>query len=307
MVAMLKHFAKGIAPDSLDDYTQMAACIIYFYAKKFMDAIIWICNGRYMRQPTAQDTERILEENEDRGFPGAVASYDRWIWHSYFGLGGHNNDCNVLHASGLFDIELNGALPPYHYQINGRNYNTGYYLGDGAYHMYGCLVQAYKPASNNVESLFNQYQEAKRKYIERAFGGLKGKFGIILKPCRYYKKSDMKAIMRGCLIMHNMCVEMEYRNEDWGMIMGQEPQPPIKGNIRLPPQVFYNPARWVELREELTTHIWLRHGDGLRYGDIPNLVMDDALPEVHEGTTDVDTDEDQYDPQGDGAFYENGE
>ncbi|XP_026399365.1 uncharacterized protein LOC113295230 [Papaver somniferum] len=236
----------------------------------------------------------------------AVASYDKWIWHSYFGLGGQNNDCNVLHASGLFDRELNGVAPPCHYQINERNYNTGYYLGDGAYPMYGCRVQAYKPAANNAQSLFNQYQEEKRKDIERAFGGLKGKFGIILKPCRYYKKSDMKAIMRGCLIMHNMCVEMEYRNEDWGRITGQEPQPQIQGNVRLP-HVLYNPARWTELREELITHIWKRHGDGLRDGDIPNIVMDDVIPEVHEGTTDVETDEEQYDPQGDGAFYVNGE
>ncbi|XP_026451434.1 uncharacterized protein LOC113351712 [Papaver somniferum] len=236
-----------------------------------------------------------------------VVTYDRWIWYSYFGLGGQNNDLNVLHASGLFDRQLLGVAPPCHYQINGRNYDKGYYLGDGAYPMYGCIVQAYEPSSNNREALFNQYQEAKRKDIERAFGGLKGKFDIILKPCRYYKKSDMKAIMRGCLIMHNMCVEMEYRNVDWGRITGDEPQPPIQGNVRLALHILYNPAIWAELRLELTTHIWNRHGEGLRDGDIPNMHMDDALPKVHEGTTDVDTDEDQYDPQGDGAFYENGE
>ncbi|XP_026453714.1 uncharacterized protein LOC113355150 [Papaver somniferum] len=254
MVVVMKYFAKGIAPDSLDDYTQMGATTVYHYAMKFMDAIIWIYNGRYMRQPTAQDTKRILAENEARGFPGmlgsvdcfhwawracpmdqagshsgykpypsvilqAVATYDRWIWHSYFGLGGQNNDLNVLHASGLFDRQLLGVAPPCHYQINGKNYDQGYYLGDGAYPMYGYIVQGYKPASNIREGLFNQYQEAKRKDIERAFGGLKG----------------------------------------------------------------------------------------LRDGDIPNMHIDDALPEVHEGTTDVDTDEDQYDPRGDGAFYENGE
>ncbi|XP_026440648.1 uncharacterized protein LOC113339622 [Papaver somniferum] len=173
--------------------------------------------------------------------------------------------------------------------------------------MYGCIVQAYKPASNNRESLFNQYQEAKRKDIERAFGGLKGNFGIILKPCRDYKISDMKAVMRGCLIMHNMYVEMEYHNADWGRVTGDEPQPPIQGNVRLGPHILYNPAIWGQLRLELTTHIWNRHREGLRNGDFPNMHMEDALPEVHEGTTDVNTDEDQYDPQGDGAFYENGE
>ncbi|XP_026384673.1 uncharacterized protein LOC113280237 [Papaver somniferum] len=284
MVDVMKHFAKGIAPDSLDDYTQMGATTIYHYAMKFMDAIIWIYNGRYLRQPIAQNTNRIIAENEAR-----------------------NNDLNVLHASGLFDRQLLGVSPPCHYQINEKNYDQGYYLGDGAYLMYGCIVQGYKPASNIREGLFNQYQEAKRKDIERAFGGLKGKFGIISKPCRYYKKSDMKAIMRGCLIMHNMCVEVEYRNADWGRIMGDEPQPPIQGNVRLPPHILYNPAIWAQLRLELTTHMWNRHGEGLRDGDIPNMHIDDALSKVHEGTTDVDSDEDQYDPQGGGAFYENGE
>ncbi|XP_026417516.1 uncharacterized protein LOC113313000 [Papaver somniferum] len=293
MVAVMKHFAKGIAPDSLDDYTQMGATTIYHYAMKFMDAIIWIYNGRYMRQPTAQDTERILAENESRGFPGMLGSVDcfHWAWRA--------DEYQIL--------QLLGVAPPCHYQINGKNYDQGYYLGDGAYPMYGCIVQGYKPASNIREGLFNQYQEAKRKDIKRAFGGLKGKFGIILKPCRYYKKSDTKAIMRGCLIMHNMCVEVEYRNADWVRIMGDEPQPPIQGNVRLPPHILYNSAIWAQLRLELTTHIWNRHGECLRDGDIPNMHIDDALPEVHESITDVDTDEDQYDPQGDGAFYENGE
>ncbi|XP_026439298.1 uncharacterized protein LOC113337986 [Papaver somniferum] len=207
-----------------------------------------------------------------------------------FWVGWQNNDLNVLHASGLFDRQLLGVAPPCHYQINGKNYDQGYYLGDGAYPMYGCIMQGYKPTSNIREGIFNQYQEAKRKDIERAFGGLKGKFGIILKPRRYYKKSDMKVIMRGCLIMHNMCVEVEYHNADWGRITGDEPQPPIQGNVRLPPHILYNPAIWAQLRLEITTHIWNRHGEGLRDGDNPNMHIDDALPEVHEGTTDVDTD-----------------
>ncbi|XP_026383721.1 uncharacterized protein LOC113279235 [Papaver somniferum] len=156
MIVVMRHFSKGIAPDSLDDYTQMGATTIYFYAKKFMDAIIWIYDGRYMRQPTTQDTESILAENEARGFPGmAVASYDRWICHFYFGLGGQKNDLNVLLTSGLFDRQINGVAPYCHYQINGRNYDKGYYLGDEAYPMYGSMVQAYKPTANNREYIFN--------------------------------------------------------------------------------------------------------------------------------------------------------
>ena len=32
----------------------------------------------------------------------AVADYDLWIWHAYFGMPGTNNDINVLKLSNFF-------------------------------------------------------------------------------------------------------------------------------------------------------------------------------------------------------------
>jgi len=32
----------------------------------------------------------------------AVASYDLWVWHAFFGAAGSNNDINVLDQSPLF-------------------------------------------------------------------------------------------------------------------------------------------------------------------------------------------------------------
>jgi hypothetical protein len=38
----------------------------------------------------------------------AVASYDLWIWHAFFGLPGSHNDINVLERSFIFsDLPLN--------------------------------------------------------------------------------------------------------------------------------------------------------------------------------------------------------
>jgi hypothetical protein len=33
----------------------------------------------------------------------AVATYDLWILHAFFGMPGTNNDVNVLHRSPVFD------------------------------------------------------------------------------------------------------------------------------------------------------------------------------------------------------------
>lgn len=89
---------------------------------------------------------QLLEENAAQGFPGmlgsldcmhwawkncptswagqysgrggspsiileAVASYDTWIWHAYFGLPGSNNDIDVLHSSNLFANLTEGIAP----------------------------------------------------------------------------------------------------------------------------------------------------------------------------------------------------
>ena len=63
----------------------------------------------------------------------AVASYDLWIWHAFFGTSGSNNDVNVLDRSPVFDELLQGRAPPVHFMVNDNEYHLGYYLTDGIY------------------------------------------------------------------------------------------------------------------------------------------------------------------------------
>ncbi|XP_026440496.1 uncharacterized protein LOC113339437 [Papaver somniferum] len=208
MYAIMKCLCKGIPPDSIDDYTRMAASTIYYYIKKFCDAIMFGFNAEYMRRPIVNDVKWLMKENAARGFPEmlgsldcmhcgwrvcpldeagthtghksyhtrvleAVASYDRWFWHGYFGVGGSSNDLNVLKSSNLFDDNLNGIAPPCHFTINGNQYTQGYYLVDGIYKSYSVLVQAYgAPSGIPILELFNKYQMENRKDVERAFGTL---------------------------------------------------------------------------------------------------------------------------------------
>jgi hypothetical protein len=41
----------------------------------------------------------------------AVASYDRWIWHTFFLVAGFNNGINVLNQSPLFIDVIRGHTP----------------------------------------------------------------------------------------------------------------------------------------------------------------------------------------------------
>ena len=58
----------------------------------------------------------------------AVASYDLWIWHAFFGLPGSHNDINVLERSSVFADLAEGHAPEVKYKIMDNEYKMGYYI-----------------------------------------------------------------------------------------------------------------------------------------------------------------------------------
>ncbi|KAK1653880.1 hypothetical protein QYE76_071685 [Lolium multiflorum] len=63
----------------------------------------------------------------------AIISQDLWIWHSFFGIDGSNNDINVLHRSPVFNRLMQGKAPRVSYEVNGNEYDKPYYIADGIY------------------------------------------------------------------------------------------------------------------------------------------------------------------------------
>ncbi|XP_031261141.1 uncharacterized protein LOC116119340 [Pistacia vera] len=118
----------------------------------------------------------------------AVADYDPWIWHAFFGLPGSNNDINVLEASHLFANLTQGIAPSAHYIIQGKEYNMGYYLADGIYPKWSTLVQTIHDPRGPKKKLFAMKQEGCRKDVERAFGVLQSRFAIVAGPTRFWGK-----------------------------------------------------------------------------------------------------------------------
>ena len=200
--------------------------------------------GQYLQAPNENDVARLLQVGKQRRFPGmlgsldcmhwkwkncptastgqysgrsrcstiileAVADYDLWIWHAYFGLPRSNNDINVLESSHLFSNLAEGIAPPANYTINGKEYNMGYYLADGIYPKWATLVQTIHDRRGPKKKLFAMKQEACRKDVERAFGVLQSRFAIVAGPARLWSKEILHDIMTSCIIMHNMIIEDE--------------------------------------------------------------------------------------------------
>ncbi|GJU61203.1 ALP1-like protein [Tanacetum coccineum] len=137
----------------------------------------------------------------------AVASQDLWIWHAFYGMAGANNDINVLDNSSLFDDLLDDLAPVVPYVVNEVQYRNGYYLADGIYPEWASFVKSFTVATDPKHTYFKQRQESARKDVERAFGVLQGRWGLIQQPARAYEVNTLRRIMYAGIIMHNMILE----------------------------------------------------------------------------------------------------
>ena len=101
--------------------------------------------------PTAYHGQYVGKEKEPTIILEAIASYDTWIWHAFFGLPGTLNDINVLDRSPVFQSIQDGTLPPVKYTVNSRDYTMPYYLSDSIYPKWATLVQTIPFPANEKE------------------------------------------------------------------------------------------------------------------------------------------------------------
>jgi len=251
VVGAFRMLAYDVPADSMDEVVRLAESTMIEAFKHFVRAVVDVFGEQYLRPPTVEDTARLLEMNNKRGWPGmlgcidcmhwrwkncptawkgvytghvdgptmileAVASEDLWIWHSFFGLPGSLNDINVLRRSPLFQRLTSGTSPPIEYTVNGNKYTMGYYLADGIYPSWATFVKSYRNPQDNKKSHFTQAQEAARKDVERAFGVLQSRFAMIRGPARFWGKKMLWYILTACVILHNMIIENERDDDDVG-------------------------------------------------------------------------------------------
>jgi hypothetical protein len=219
--AAIRQLAYGMPADAVDEYVRIAETTTIKSLKRFCQAVIHVFGDEYLRSPNQDDVEQLLAIGEQRGFPGmlgsldcmhwtwrncptawqgqytgketcptiileAVASYDLWIWHAFFGMPGSHNDINVLDRSPLFTELQNGRAPAVTFKVNGHEYGIGYFLADGIYPSWATLVQTISQPQGVKKKHFAMMQEAVRKDVERAFGVLQARFTIVSGPARFW-------------------------------------------------------------------------------------------------------------------------
>ncbi|KAK1683854.1 hypothetical protein QYE76_044702 [Lolium multiflorum] len=203
----------------------------------------------------------------------AVATHDLWIWHSFFGMPGSNNDINILNCSPIFSKLVEGHAPPVNYVINGRHYNKGYYLADGIYPKWATFVKTISKPSTPKLCEFVKKQEACRKDVERAFGVLQQRFAVVRFPAMTWSKDQMWEVMNYCVCLHNMIIE----NERKYPVPLAEQEAPHERDGPLAQPNHQVPTSWAafiamrqeirdstmhqQLQDDLVEHIWTLRGN----------------------------------------------
>ncbi|XP_071728961.1 uncharacterized protein [Rutidosis leptorrhynchoides] len=240
----IRQLAYCTASDAFDEYLHMGQQTSYDCLNNFCKSVFHLYVNEYLRKPTPQDVQRLVTAHADihdfssmlvsldcmhwawkncpyrykghytrgdHGYPTimleAVASYDLWIWHAYFGPVSSNNDINVLNQSDLFNDLLQDTAPACNFSVSGCNFNKGYYLTDGIYLEWATLVKSFKSPHTPEAAKFMRFQEAARKDIERTFGVLQGRWAIIENLFRQFYVGRIRRIMHTCVILHNMITD----------------------------------------------------------------------------------------------------
>ncbi|GJZ30144.1 ALP1-like protein isoform X1 [Tanacetum coccineum] len=134
-------------------------------------------------------------------------------------VAGANNDINVLDNSPLFNDLLDDKAPVAPFVVNGVGYENGYYLADGIYPQWATFVKSFTVANDAKHSYFKKRQESARNDVERAFGVLQGRWGILQQPARQYHVNSIRRIMYSCIILHNMILkDQKMAVTDWNEV-----------------------------------------------------------------------------------------
>ncbi|XP_021807616.1 protein ALP1-like [Prunus avium] len=244
-IAVIRMLAYGSFADQVDEIVRMGKSTILETLVRFCDAVETLYTRDYLRRPTPRDLQRLLQKAEIRGFPvmigsidcmhwqwkkfptawqgdyknrkgqksiilEAVARFDTWVWHAFFGVAESQNDLNVLGQSPVFNDVLRGEAPNVTYEINNTVYQNGYYLADGIYPRWTAFVKSIPHPRSHKQKLFAAYQEGYNKDVERWFGILQAWWAIIRGAARLFDEEVLRSIMITCIILHNMIVEDEY-------------------------------------------------------------------------------------------------
>ncbi|XP_022014610.1 uncharacterized protein LOC110914097 [Helianthus annuus] len=103
--------------------------------------------------------------------------------------------------------EQNGTAPKCPFYVNNHLYKRCYFLADGIYPPWSVFVKSIPYPHEVDEKKFKRQHDAARKDVERTFGVLKSKWGVLSRPMRATSVRNIRSVVYTCIILHNMILK----------------------------------------------------------------------------------------------------
>ncbi|POM74470.1 Uncharacterized protein PHPALM_8567 [Phytophthora palmivora] len=171
------------------------------------------------------------------------------------------NDTNVVDRSPLMVKWLKGNAPAYEYEVNGNRHTMCYLLCDGIYPNWYVFVKSIRQPETPKEKHFAGAQESVRKDVERCFGVLKGRFGILAQPAQLWDEAMLRIVWRCCVALHNMIIEDEREENDDAYIIPIESPSAAQNTLSLSDLLngisrLQNQSAHAQLQRDIIEHQW---------------------------------------------------
>lgn len=116
------------------------------------------------------------------------------------------------------EILTGELLPDYKYTVNGRERSLCYFNVDEIYPNWPIFMKIIIATVARKHKRFASGQEGFRKDVERAFGVLMSRWGLLSSPCILWERGDAANVVKTAINVHNVIVEnrrMGYESELW--------------------------------------------------------------------------------------------
>ncbi|GKA76826.1 integrase, catalytic region, zinc finger, CCHC-type containing protein [Tanacetum coccineum] len=164
--SVIRQLAYDTSPNALDKYLKMGEHCARDCLDCFNMRIIDLFTPEFLRKLDVNDVRKLYDaHNRIHGLP-AVASYDLWSWHAFFGVASANNDLTILNHSPLFDDLLDDIAPVVPFEVNRVTFEKGYYLADGIYSHWTAFVKSLTVARDERNAVFKRRQESAEKALK---------------------------------------------------------------------------------------------------------------------------------------------
>jgi hypothetical protein len=255
LLGVLRILGRNWCCDDVAEATGMGEATVRKGFLEWCENFVERYYNTYIYRPEGEKLTKMMDVYSRMGLPGCIGSTDcvhlKWdrcpirlsnLCRGKEGYPSLSYSCTVDHHRRILGItrsnygtrndktivRLDRYITDVHYRLVNQDVEfdvfidgnlvrrTGvYYLCDGGYHKWSCMINPMKHTSNRDDRLWSEWIESTRKDVECVFGILKGRFRFLRHGILLQTQEKIDTVFFTCAILHNLILEADGMDRRW--------------------------------------------------------------------------------------------